>query len=156
MGPQGAEAIIYWTGFPDGDYADPCAALALPVRPSAADLAAVVATAPRTDLVTGPAEVSVGGQSAKHVVLTVRKDVGCDPGYFYTWNDIVGGALWPKTNVGDTIRVWIVDVDGTLLFIAGETNTDAGSGLEREIQRIVDSILFDPTPSPDLPEVDSV
>ena len=109
-----------------------------------------------TELVTGPSDVSVGGRSAKHVVLTVREDVGCDPGYFYTWKDIFGGALWPKTNVGYTIRVWIVDVDGTLLFIAGETNTDAGSGLEQEIQQIVDSIRFDRTRAPSLPEVASV
>ena len=27
MGPQGAEAMIYWTSFPDGDYADPCAGM---------------------------------------------------------------------------------------------------------------------------------
>ena len=155
VGPQGAEAIIYWTGFPEGDYADPCAPLGLPARLSAADLAAAVATAPGTELVTGPSDVSVGGRSAKHVVLTVREDVGCDPGYFYTWNDIFGGALWPKTSVGDTIRVWIVDVDGTLLFIAGET-TDAGFGLEQEIQQIIGSIRFDRTRAPGLPEGDSV
>ena len=31
VGPQGAEALIYWTSFPDGDYADPCARSAGPV-----------------------------------------------------------------------------------------------------------------------------
>ena len=28
--------------------------------------------------------------------------------------------MWSTTDVGDTIGVWIVDVDGTRLFIAGE------------------------------------
>jgi hypothetical protein len=144
VGSQGAEAIIFWTGFPDGDIADPCAnLLSPPVGPSAADLAAAVSTAPGTELVTGPSDVTVGGRAAKHVVVTVRKDVGCDPGFFYTWKDFRGGALWPKTGLGDTIRVWIVDVDGTRLFIEAETNTEADSDLKREIKQIVESIRFD-------------
>jgi hypothetical protein len=143
VGPQGAEAIIFWTSFPDGDHADPCSQLlSPPVGRSAADLAAAVATAPGTKLVTGPSDVTVGGRAAKHVVLTVRQDVGCDPGFFYTWQDIPWGALWPMTGVGDTIRVWIVDVDGTRLFIEAETSKQAGSGLKQEIQEIVESIRF--------------
>jgi hypothetical protein len=85
----------------------------------------------------------VGGRPAKHVVLTVREDVGCDPGFFYTWRDVYGGALWPTTGVGDTIRVWIVDVDGTRLFIAAETTEAATDGLEKEIQQIIRSIRFE-------------
>jgi hypothetical protein len=61
-GPQGAEAIIYWTSFPDGDYADPCARLlGRSVGRSAAALAAAAATAPGTELVHGPAKVTLGG-----------------------------------------------------------------------------------------------
>jgi hypothetical protein len=149
VGPQGAEAIIFWTSFPDGDDAhpddaDPCDnLLSPPVGPTASDLAAAVSTAPGTELVAGPSDVTVGGLPAKHVVLTVRDDVGCDPGYFYTWQDMWWGALWPMTGVGDTIRVWIVDVRGTLVFIEAETNEQADSDLEREIQQIVGSIRFD-------------
>jgi hypothetical protein len=143
VGPQGAEAIVFWTSFPDGDYADPCArVLSPPVGSSAADLAAAVSTAPGTELVTGPSNVTVGGHPAKHVVLTVREDVGCDPGFFYTWRDVNGGALWPTTGVGDTIRVWIVDVDGARLFIAAGTSEQASSGLEKAIQQIIRSIRF--------------
>jgi len=144
VGPQGAEAIIYWTSFPDGDYADPCARLlSPPVGPLAADLAAAVSTAPGTQLVKGPSDVTLGGRPAKDVVLTVRENVGCDPGFFYTWRDIQGGALWPTTGVGDTIRVWIVDVDGARLFIAAGTTEQASSRLEKEIQQIIRSIRFD-------------
>jgi hypothetical protein len=149
VGPQGAEAIIFWTSFPDGvdalpDDADPCAdLLSPPAGPTAADLAAAVSTAPGTELVAGPSDVTVGGLPAKHVVLTVRDDVGCDPGYFYTWQDMWWGALWPTTGVGDTIRIWIVDVRGTLVFIEAETNEQADSDLEREIQRFVGSIRFE-------------
>ena len=86
VGPQGAEAIIYWTSFPDGDYADPCARVLAPsIGRSAADLAAAVAAAPGTKLVKGARNLTLGGHPAKHVVLTVRESVGCDPGFFYSW-----------------------------------------------------------------------
>jgi hypothetical protein len=144
LGPQGAEAIIYWASFPDGDYADPCARLlGRSVGPSVADLAAAVSTSPGTRLVNGPSDVTLGGHRAKQVVLTVRKSVGCDPGFFYTWKDVFAGALWPTTAAGDTIRVWIVAVGGTRLFIEAATTEQANSRLKKEIQQIVESIRFD-------------
>jgi hypothetical protein len=144
VGPQSAEAIIFWTSYPDGDRADPCANLrSPPVGPSTADLARAVATAPGTKLLTGPSDVTIGGQPAKHVVLTVRESVGCDPGFFYTWHDADVGALWGMTGAGDTISVWLVDVEGKRLFIEAETTKQAGADLEREIQQIVESIRFD-------------
>jgi len=73
----------------------------------------------------------------------VRRDVGCDPGFFYRWPDDLGGAFWTSTEVGDTIRIWLVNVGGTLLYIEGDTHAGAGPELEREVQRIVNSIRFD-------------
>jgi hypothetical protein len=149
-GPQDAEAIIYWTSFPKGDHADRCAReLAPPIGRSADSLAAVVSTAPGTELVKGPLNVTVGGYPAKHVVLTVREDVGCDPGFFYTWRDRFSGALWSTTTVGDTIRVWIVPVAGThfskrmRLFIAAATNEEADATLKREVEQIVGSFRYE-------------
>ena len=142
-GAQSAEGIIYWTSFPDGDYADPCARLLSPsTGASAAKLATAVSRAPGTKLVRGPSDVTLGGRPAKYVVLTVRKNVGCDPGFFYTWRAVSGGTLWLTTDVGDTIRVWIVPVGGMRLFIAAATNDQATSSLEKEIQQIVESIRF--------------
>lgn len=144
VGSQGAEAVIYWTGFPDGVDTDLCPNVLSPsVGPSAADLAAAMATAPGTELISGPTDVTVGGRAAKHAVLTVREDLGCDPGFFFTWEPASGGPGWWTTNVGDTIRVWIVDVDGSRLVIAGETTEQASRNLEQEIQQIVDSIQFE-------------
>jgi hypothetical protein len=142
VGPQGAEAIIYWTSFPHGDYADPCADLLTPsIGRSAAALAAAVATAPGTKLVKGPSNVTLGGHPAKHVVLTVRENVGCDPGFFYSWpNYRSGGAFWHMF-AGDTMQVWIINMSGTRLFIAAVTNVHSGR-LNKEIQQIVDSIRF--------------
>jgi hypothetical protein len=143
IGPQGAEAMIFWTSFPNAETADPCTRLLHPpVGPSTADLATAVSTAPGTELVAGPSDVIVGGHAASHLVLTVHKRVGCDPGFFYTWQDVKFGPLWPTTNVGTTINVWIVYVAGTRLFIEAETTTQAGTDLEREIKRIIGSIRF--------------
>jgi hypothetical protein len=98
-----------------------------------------VATAPGTKLVKGPSDVTWAGTLSKHVVLTVRKNVGCDPGFFYSWADYpLGGAFW-HMNAGDTIRVWIVAVGVKRLFIAAVTDA---RGLEKEIQQIVESIRF--------------
>jgi hypothetical protein len=144
LGPQGAEAVIFWTSFPEGNQAAPCGdLLGSSVGPTASDLATAVAAAPGTELVEGPSDVTVGGYPAKHVVLTVREDRGCDPGFFYTWRSKCLGPCWMETNVDDTIEVWVVDVVGQRLFIEAETTTQADSGLEQEIQQIVRSIRFE-------------
>ena len=143
MGSQGAEAIIYWTSFPNGDYADPCTRLlGRSVGSSAADLAAAVSTAPGTEIVEKPSGVTLGGLPATHLVLKVRKSTGCDPGFFYGWKDVYGGALWTTTAPGNTIRVWIVSVDTTRLFIAAATTEDANARLKRQVSQIVQSIRF--------------
>lgn len=143
-GPQGAEAIVFWTSHDNGEPAASCArVLSPPIGPSAANLAAAFAEAPGTRLLGGPWDVTVGGRLATHVVVEVRKDVGCDPGYFFKWQDIEGGALWGSTGIGDTIRVWIVPVRGTRLVIEAETTRQATPRLEEEIQQIVESIRFD-------------
>ena len=73
---------------------------------------------------------------------TIREDLGCDPGYFYAWDSGLGGAFWVDAEPGDTIQVWVVDVDGTLIFIEAATKPDAGDDLEREVERIVASTEF--------------
>jgi hypothetical protein len=81
-------------------------------------------------------------------VLTVRTNVACHPGFFYTWRAVAGGAFW-TTEVGDTIRVWIVPVAGThfskrtRLFIAAATKEDADAMLKREVEQIVGSFRYE-------------
>jgi hypothetical protein len=142
-GPQAAEAMIFWTAFPDGDHADPCPRLLSPsIRPSVADLAAAVSTAPGTGLVAGPSHVTVGGRPAEYVVLSVRKNVGCDPGFFFAWNEAEAGPFWSTTAKGSMIRVWIVDVEDTVLFVGAETRAPASPDLWEEVDQIVRSIRF--------------
>ena len=143
-GPQDAEAIIFWAASPDGRVPEPCTdgLGSETAGRSAADVADTVAAAPGTELVRGPLDVTLDGRGAKHVVLTVREENGCDPGFFYSWEDAGVGALWTTTRVGDSIRVWIADVGDTRLFIEAETSTDSDRQLEREVEQIVESIRF--------------
>lgn len=163
-GGQRAEAVVFWTTWPGGVNTGPChSLLGQPIGLSAADLVAVMATAPGVDVVTGPSDVTLGGHEAKHVVLTVREHLGCDPGYFFTWPDECSGDCWIVTQVGDRIEVWVVVVDGRRLVIEGETTrqgvwvvdpdgtrrfieetTDyTDEELQREVQQIVESIRFE-------------
>jgi hypothetical protein len=146
-GPQGAEAVVYWAGFPDGRDADPC--INGPLEQwNRATVAAYIELASGTELVTAPRETTVGGYPATYVEVVVRKDMGCDPGFFYNWKAQTGGAMWTETLPGDSIQVWLVQVGDRLLFIAGEMHqgaiTDTGRArLRQEIQQIIDSIRFE-------------
>jgi hypothetical protein len=148
VGPQGAEAMIFWTGFLHRSEGVPCGTLFGPAIDGAiADLASAIARAPGTTLLQAPTLVTVGGHRAMHVALRVRHDRGCDPGFFFAWKPRgprgqCWGACWLESNVGDTIRVWIVALKGTRLFIEAQTTKDAGDAVEREIAQIVRSIRF--------------
>jgi hypothetical protein len=154
IGGQAAEAVIFWTGFRDRTEAAPCERLlSSAIGQSTAAIAAAVARAPGTKLVTGPTRVTLGGRPAHHVVLQVRKDVGCDPGYFFTWRAACWGACWLRTDASDTIRVWILNVGGTRLFIEAVTKERHAitkelvasaelKKVEQEIAKIVGSIRF--------------
>jgi hypothetical protein len=143
VGPQGAEAIIYWTTIP-GDYANPCVdVLGMPVPRTIEEIAGEVADAPGTELLAGPSNVTVGGRRGKQVALVVHKDVGCDPGYFFIWHDMEAGALWPATELGDEISVWVVDTRETPIVVVALTSQEATGPLYREIGLIVRSIRFE-------------
>ena len=147
-GSQGAEAVIFWTGLRGGGEAAPCTKLLSPAtRDSSADLAAAVTRAPGTKVLKGATRVTIGGRPATHVVVKVLEDLGCDPGFFFTWQPRgpgggCWGACWLESNVGDTIRVWIIDVGGKRLFIEAATK-DHRRFLAQQIEKIVRSIRFE-------------
>ena len=144
LGSDGAGFILWPDKSPIGVFADPCARGKGPaIGPSAADLADAVATLPGTDLVSGPSDVTVGGYPAKQVVITIRDDIDCDANKFHLWYADDADLARYATEVGSTIRVWIVDVDGAIVWIDGETYKGAGPEPGQEIQQIVDSIQFE-------------
>jgi len=140
---QEAEAIILWTDIDRGAFAQACGQWWGSPDGSAADFVLHASKAHGTELIEGPTDVLVGGMPAHHVAFTVRRDVGCNPGFFHTWRAVNDGPFWTSTKVGDTIRIWIVEVDGKMLYIEGDTHAGAGSRIARELQGIIDSIRFD-------------
>lgn len=146
VGPQSAEGIVYWTT-PNGPIADPCAeVLGSGIGESVADLAAAVAAAAGTDLLSGPTNVTVGGRTAQLVRLFVREDLGCRPGFLFGWPERQGGAFWGNTRPGK-VRVWIVEVGAKRVVIVGLTSADVSPALEvglaEEIEQMVDSVGFE-------------
>jgi hypothetical protein len=77
------------------------------------------------------------------VVVSVRDDIACAPEQFYLWYAPGPDMARYATAKGSTIMTWIVDVDGTIVWIDGETYEGAGPGPAQEIQQIVDSIRFE-------------
>jgi hypothetical protein len=142
-GPQGAEAVVYWTAYPEDVRTSPCAN-ASTNGPSPAELADAMATAPGTYLATAPEYDQVGLYPATHLSLIVRDDRGCDPGYFFSWDADCLGPCWVQTRAGDRVEIWIVEYHGDNLVIVAETTWQATAGLEREVQQIVDSIRLGP------------
>jgi hypothetical protein len=140
---QAAEGQVSWSGYPPtGPFAMECAYLwGLMPDATVVAFADAVASVPGTDLVSRT-DVTVDGRPATKIVFVVREDVGCDPGFFFTYANLNGGALWPETRPADTVRVWIVDAGPRLLVIEGKTRPE-GSNLEEQIQAIVDSIRFE-------------
>jgi hypothetical protein len=143
IGPDGA-GFILWGEAPVGVFADPCSQTRGPViGTSAANLAAAVASVPGTDLVSGPTDVTVGGRPAKLVVVGIPDVIGCAASDFYLWwGPSVDNARY-ATRPGSTIRAWIIDVDGAIVWIDGETYAGAGPEPVQELQEIVDSIQFE-------------
>ncbi|MGH2462494.1 MAG: hypothetical protein ACRDFZ_02565 [Candidatus Limnocylindria bacterium] len=45
--------------------------------------------------------------------------------------------------MGSTIYVWIIDVDGTLVWIDGETYVFSSPEAAQEVRQIIDSIRFE-------------
>jgi hypothetical protein len=143
----GQGAFIFWSDAPVNVYADPCAQEPLdpPAGDTPAELAAAVSSIPGTDLVGGPVDVIIGGHAAKFVTIQVREDIACAPNEFFLWYREVDGSpegRWPDAR-GDTINVWIIDVDGTIVWIDGSWSVSTTPALHEEMLQIVDSIQFE-------------
>jgi hypothetical protein len=142
-GSQDAEAVVFFATVWRSRYAVACGQWWGSPVGSLADWATEASRKRGTELVEGPLDVTIGGYAAKHVVFTVRKDVACNPGFFHRWKTVREGPFWGSTVVGDTIRIWLVEVGGTILYIEGDTHDSADAGLEQEVDEIVASIVFD-------------
>jgi len=58
-------------------------------------------------------------------------------------NSSIRNPAGRRNTTGDTIRAWIIEVGGRLLYIEGATQPDARPDLVRDVQQIVESIRFE-------------
>jgi hypothetical protein len=144
---SGQAAFIFWTPAPTNVYADPCTKEPLdpPAGDTPAELAAAVSSIPGTELVGGPSDLMIDGHPAKLVSIRIREDIDCAPREFSLWyqqEDGPADGRWPDA-LGDTINVWIIDVDGTIVWIDGEASRVTTPALHEEMRQIVESIQFE-------------
>jgi hypothetical protein len=144
-GTPDGRGFIVWKDDADGVFSDPCTQTKAPVAgPSAADMANAIAGMPSVELVSGPEAVTIGGKSAQHVVVRFPDELPCPASEYYIWYDttISGNARY-VSNPGNTIRVWIIEVDGKRVQLDGESNPGAPPEVDTELNAIVNSIQFD-------------
>ncbi len=146
--PDGA-GLLFWSTTPDNVYANPCAhtPLSPAAGPGIASLATAVSRIPGTQLVSGPTDLTVDGQPVKRTVITIPENIDC-PGLLKLWYDDGMGSEAGRfpTVLPSTMRVWMIDVDGTTVWIDGETYAtygDTSPTLESEIQQMIESIVFE-------------
>jgi len=140
-----AAGFIFWTETPDGVYTDPCGQVqGPPVAKTASALADAASKVPGIQVISGPVGVTVGGYPAQKLVIKVPANVPCKagPNGFHLWYSQVAGGRW-ATALDSTIHTWIIDVDGAIIWIDGETYKDASPTTGQEVEDIVDSIQFE-------------
>jgi hypothetical protein len=144
---SGQAAFIFWTPAPSNVYADPCTKEPLdpPAGDTPAELVAAISSIPGTELVGGPSDLTIDGHPAKLVSIRIPDDIDCEPRAFFLWYRQEEGPAdgrWPDA-LGDTVNVWIIDVDGTIVWIDGSTSVNATPALQAEMRQIVESIQFE-------------
>jgi hypothetical protein len=138
--------ILLWDTSPTNTYADPCAHTPRepPAGQSLDEITAAAAAAPGTRLIEGPTDLTVGGRPAKRITLSIPSSLPCPAGSdgFRLWyaGDPASGR-YPFVS-GSTIRVWIIDVGGTLVWIDTETYLGAPASVQDDLYALVSSIQF--------------
>ena len=104
------------------------------------ELLAAVSSIPGTEA-SEPTPARTVPNTAKLVVLTVPENAACAVGSFDLWPDEYGRPRTPM-QLGDTIRVWIIDYRhlDMINWVEAETRPNVGSDVEQEIEDIVASI----------------
>lgn len=137
-GSQGAEAVFAWVY----DFnVEPCYYLNQKSRSvrwfDPAGLVAAMAEAPGIEVLSAPTPTTVDGRAATSLVVRVIDDVGCDPGFFYAWPWWLGGEFWDESYPGDTIRIWVVNIDGAPLILIAASHATADPSVEADFEEMV-------------------
>ena len=144
--PQGAGLVVY--GADMLVYGDPCAWESTRPDDPAASLDELVAalSAQASRDATPPVDVTVGGYPGKMLTLHVPADAvftDCDRGEFRTLVEVETDDARFHQGPGQIDEVWVVDVDGTFVFIdAGYFAATPAEDVE-EMRAMVESATFE-------------
>jgi hypothetical protein len=147
--PEGASLVAY--GGNMLVYGDPCEWESTRPDDPATSLDAFVGalSAQASRDASRPVDVTVGGYPAKMLTLTVPEDAtfaDCDGGEFRTLMEVSSsGDEAPRFHEGpgQISEVWVVDVDGTLVFFDAGYFADTPTEYVEEMRAIVESATFE-------------
>lgn len=147
LGTADGVDMIFWDTPPTNTYADPCTHTPRdpPMGRTPTEMVDAVASAPGTDVVIPPEDVTVGGRPAKHVGMFIPATIPCRAGgsEFLLWYDVDPDAGRYPFEAESSIQVWIVDVGGAVVWIDTELYRGALSGPQDDLHAIIDSIAFE-------------
>lgn len=131
-------------------YTDPCEPRVVPSLAGTVPAYVAALTSIRRVDATAPVAVSVGGQDATYIELTVRASVQCAVGRPLLW-DTTGspGHDRPVFAAGSTYGIWVVDLDGGVALMEAGPLEDATDEAVAEIRRLVESMTVDLVRIPD-------
>lgn len=95
---------------------------------------------------TNLSDASLDGHRGKYFELTNSidtKTAGCAGGPMLPLFTIRGGGDPPATNGGLIHQIWVIDVDGTVVLVAGWAGVDSAAAFAQEVDAVVDSIRFE-------------
>jgi hypothetical protein len=144
--PQGAGLVVY--GKDMLVYGDPCAWESTRPDDPAASLDELVAalSAQTSRDASPPVDVTVGGYPGKMLTLHVPEEAvfsDCDGGEFRTLIEVETGDARVHQGPGQISEVWVVDVDGTLLFFDAGYFADTPAEDVEEMRAMVESATFE-------------
>ena len=154
---QAAEVMIYWTAFPGGERLLPAPAPEPGPRLDRRSTSwrRLLRKRRGTSSSQVPTHVTLGGRPASVRGARRSRGSGMRSGVLLHVARPEVGCVVGRTEPGDRIRVWIVDVDGRHLFFVAETKEGFNHPLRpppskpqlqragREISKIIHSIRFD-------------
>ena len=131
----------------DSVYVDPCRDRAPAPRGPASVVAFVAALTHAVGVQTGPIEdATIGGRPA--TVFDLRSTINMDDCLnqpFSQWSIRAEGGVGHGngTSSGGHQRIWLLDVDGTILLIDADSGDDSFTEDVEELYQIVESIRFE-------------
>ena len=129
----------------DNTFSDPCAHIEREpkVGPTVDDLVTALGEIPNTTA-SEPVDTTLAGYSATHLELQIPQSLPCSPSQFKLWQDSPGNDWWAQ-GTNDTMPIWVLEVGGERVVIAGHMYPDTTEEAKAELQEVLNSIVFDET-----------